>query len=167
MPQHQILISACLLGDLVRYDRKSKYVENPIILAWQKTDRLVKICPEVSGGLSTPRLPAEIQPSNSSRIKVVNVEKEDVTDAFESGARYALQKCLDNNIKLAILTEGSPSCGSSTINDGLFKHKKIPGEGITTRLLRKNGIAVFSHLEIKQARDYFKQYIMFEETDNN
>ena len=155
MPQHPILISACLLGEKVRYDGGSMELENSTLKNWQKESLLIPICPEVSGGLSTPRKPAEITMDNEL-TKIVNIENIDVTEEFNRGAQKALQVCQQHNIKLAILTESSPSCGSSYIHDGQFDGQKIPGEGITTRLLRANNIKVFNQFQIKQAFSYYQ-----------
>lgn len=141
----KILISACLLGESVRYDGGDCLQASPLIAKWRNEGRLVPLCPEVAGGLPVPRLPAEIQPDG----RIINIEREDVSRAFESGAQRAWQLCREQNITIAILKEGSPSCGSSRINDGSFFGTKIPGAGITTRLLRDNGVQVFSELELE------------------
>lgn len=160
MPNYKILISACLLGDSVRYDGKHKLLDHPVIKYWSNAGYLLKQCPEVSGGLSIPRLPAEIKLINQHSAHVENIEGEDVTLAFELGANNTLEMCLKYHIKLAILTDGSPSCGSSKINDGEFSGSKIIGEGITTRKLRANDIKVFSHQQLEQADEYFKRFIL-------
>ena len=105
MQPSNILISACLLGDNVRYDGSNKFLEHPILLQWIKDNHLLSICSEVAGGLSIPRAPAEIQSSHDNHILVTIITGKDVTAAFTSGAEKTLQFCLDNNIKIAILTE--------------------------------------------------------------
>ena len=117
MAIESILISACLLGEKVRYDGKHLLLEDKIIKQWMKLNALVPICPEVAGGLNIPRSPAEIQNSSEKPIRVINIENQDVTEAFSNGAKIALDKCKQHHIKMAVLTEGSPSCGSSLIND--------------------------------------------------
>jgi len=156
MSKHRILISACLLGDKVRYDGDSMQLDNAIIKSWQEGSLLLPLCPEVSGGLPTPRKPAEIISVNNDNIKVVNIENIDVAQEFNRGAQAALELCQQNNIKLAILTESSPSCGSNLIHSGKFDGEKIPGEGITTRRLRKNNIQVFNQFQIEQALEYYQ-----------
>lgn len=148
----RILISACLMGENVRFDGKNSKKSSEIINKWQKDGILVILCPEVSGGLPVPRSPAEIQPDGS----IITVEGRDVTAAFEQGAQQVLELCKQHDIRIAILKEGSPSCGSSLINDGNFSHVKIPGQGMTTRLLEANGIRVFNENELDQAEAYFK-----------
>lgn len=107
---------------------------------------MIIICPEVTGGLPVPRPPAEIQANK----RVINIKGEDVTSAFEQGAQKALALCKQHNICIAILKESSPSCGSSLIHDGNFSHTKVSGQGITTKLLEKNGIHVFSENDLDQ-----------------
>ncbi len=142
----KILISSCFLGNRVRYDGADNLLTESVIQRWHLEQRLVVICPELSGGLSTPRAPAEIQ--NSIEIQVLTNLGEDVTSAFEQGAKAALRLCQLHNIRYALLKESSPSCGSTTIYDGSFNGKKIVGQGMTTRLLTANDIQVYSEKNI-------------------
>jgi uncharacterized protein YbbK (DUF523 family) len=148
----KILISACLMGENVRFDGKNSKNSSEIIKKWQKDGCLVVFCPEVSGGLPVPRPPAEIQPDE----RIITVEGSDVTAAFEQGAEKALDLCREHHIHIAILKEGSPSCGSALISDGHFSHTKISGQGVTTQLLEANGIFVFSENELDQAEKYLR-----------
>ena len=137
----KILISACLVGDKVKYDGRSNYNEK-IKLLLEKYE-LVPFCPEVEGGLPTPRKPSE---RVKDRVKMENGK--DVTKYYEKGAELALNICLYLGIKIAILKENSPSCGTHKIYDGTFSHKLIDGEGYTTELLKRKGIQVLSEDEI-------------------
>ena len=137
----KILISACLVGDKVNYKGQSKY--NPKIKELLERYELVPFCPEVQGGLPIPRLPSEIRGD-----KVVHENGVDVTTNFNEGARKALNLCKALHIKIAILKENSPSCGTHHIHDGLFRDNLIPGKGITARLLSENGITTYSEDEI-------------------
>lgn len=137
----KILISRCFLGDKVRYDGKSKPLIDPLIRQWQQEQRLVIICPEVSGGLSVPRSPAEIQPDTG---RVVTRSGLDVTAQFKQGAEHALALCQLNNIRFALLKESSPSCGSTNIYDGSFSGRKIQGQGICSEYLEQHGIEIYS-----------------------
>ncbi len=150
----KILISACLAGDLVRYDGKQKRIQDKVFNIWLQQGRLVKICPEVSGGLNIPRPPAQIMGGKGldvirGKASVQTIDGEDVTRAFLKGAECALSIAQENNIHIAILKEKSPSCGSSLIYDGSFTEVKVPGDGVTTALLRENGIEVFSEHQMK------------------
>ncbi len=149
----KILISACLAGDFVRYDGKRKRIQDEVFNKWLQQGRLVKVCPEVSGGLCTPRLPAQIVGGEGIDVvhgnaKVQSIDGQDVTEAFLKGAELALTIVQENNIQITILKEKSPSCGVSQIYDGSFAGIKIQGSGVTTALLRKNGIQVFSELQV-------------------
>ena len=152
----KILVSACLLGKRVRYDGNTLTVLDQIIQDWQAEGRIVPVCPEVDGGMNTPRPPAEITHGGGYRVldgtaKVIDVEGTDVTNYFEEGASIALSLCKKHGIKVAILSESSPSCGSTTIYDGTFTGEKIQGEGVTAALLKENGIQVFSQHSIEAA----------------
>ncbi|KLN61043.1 hypothetical protein WH96_10590 [Kiloniella spongiae] len=148
MPDSKILVSACLMGKPVRYDGRYASQGTEKLHLLQKQGRMVLLCPEVAGGLPTPRSPAE---RISDRIQ--DQTGKDFTDAFIRGAEKALTMCQDHNIKIAILKEGSPSCGSDFIYDGSFTGTKINGSGIVTDLLRANGVSVFSEHSIKYALD--------------
>ena len=136
-----ILVSACLLGTPCRYDGKSK--ANPDVLALSESYNLIPVCPEVAGGLPTPRVPSE-------RIgdKVMMRDGRDVTDNYRSGALEALRLCRLYNIKIAILKERSPSCGKGEIYDGSFSGRLTARDGVTAELLTKEGIRVIGESEI-------------------
>ncbi|MDX8395941.1 MAG: DUF523 domain-containing protein, partial [Mariprofundaceae bacterium] len=106
--------------------------------------RLISICPEMAGGLPVPRPPAEIQ-----QQRVITIEGQDVSSAFKQGAQHALELCKQHDITIALLKEGSPSCGSKKIHDGSFQHKKKSGQGITTQLLEQHDIRVFNEHELE------------------
>ena len=139
----KILISACLIGDKVRYDGKSQY--HPLIKELLEKYELVPFCPEVEGGLKTPRVPSEVRGE-----RVINKEGKDVTAQFNSGAEKALNICKYLNITKAILKDNSPSCGSTLIHNGLFDGRMIKGKGVTTKLLESHGISVYSENEIEK-----------------
>ena len=131
-----ILVSACLLGIPCRYDGKSKPCKEVTGLA--QIHCLIPVCPEVLGGLPTPRKPAEIQKGG----QVINRAGEDVSRQYANGAEKALRIAREKGCTLAILKEKSPSCGSGRIYDGSFSHSLTDGDGICTALLRASGIRV-------------------------
>ena len=138
----RILISACLVGDNVKYNGGNN--KSPLIAKLLEKYELVPFCPEVEGGLSIPRHPSEQKDG-----RVINDLDEDVTDAFERGADLAYNICLFLKIKIAILKERSPSCGVHEIYDGSFSHKVISGMGVTAALLERKGIKVYNENEIE------------------
>ena len=139
--KEKILVSACLLGRLCRYDGRQVPCKEVI----QLKDRydFVEVCPEVMGGLPTPRIPSE-----RVNDKVINKAGIDVSVNYKKGAEIALELCKKHGIKIALLKEKSPSCGSRGIYDGSFGGVLIPGEGVTAELLRKNGIKVYGESEV-------------------
>ncbi len=146
MAQSKVLVSACLVGKLVRYDGKILSYDNKILDQLIKDDRVILCCPEVDGGLSTPRSPAEIVGD-----KVINSMGKDVTKEFIKGANIALNLAKKHNIKVAILKSNSPSCSNKMVYDGTFSKTVIKKDGITAKLLKKHGIKVFNEFEIDQA----------------
>ena len=149
MNKQNILISACLVGNPVRYNGTDLLMEHPLLKTWKEQGCLFSICPEVSGGMSIPRAPAEIVSLDS--IRVVDINQQDVTEQFLQGAQKTLEFALKNNCHIAIMTENSPSCGSRMIYDGRFAGVKKKGVGITTALLQENGIRVFNQHQISEA----------------
>lgn len=137
----KVLISACLIGDNTKYDGKNNYTSE-VEKLFPLCD-LVVVCPEVMGGLPTPRQPCEITGG-----KVYNRKGKDVTRCFESGAGLVLHIARENGVRFAVLKENSPSCGHRKIYDGTFSSRLIDGKGITASLLEKNGIRIFSEHEI-------------------
>lgn len=131
-----ILVSACLLGVCCRYDGKDNMVDE--ILKLRKEHHLIPICPEVYGGLATPRDSAEI-----CNGRVMTSTGGDVTEAFTKGAKEALRLATLFGCKVAILKEKSPSCGFGMIYDGTHSRKLIAGNGMTAQLLADHGITVY------------------------
>lgn len=150
----RILISACLLGAKVRYDGSDRLCGDPRLARWNAEGRLVSFCPELAGGFATPRAPAEImgegggQAVLSGQAQVLEDSGRNVSVGFVAGAQAALQQALDEGCAYALLTDGSPSCGSSLLYDGSFAGKRIAGQGVTAALLESHGIRVFSEHEI-------------------
>jgi len=133
--EHPILCSACLLGIKCRYDGESK--PNDEVLALMKKGNLIPVCPEQLGGLSTPRDHAEQKGG-----RIITKSGKDVTANFIKGAEQALKLAKLFGVKKAILKQKSPSCGCGKIHDGTFSDTIIKGDGVTTTLLKKNGIDV-------------------------
>lgn len=151
----KILISRCLLGQRVRYDGGA---HGPFALLerWQQEGRVVALCPEVAGGLPTPRAPAEIRGGQGAQVldgslPVLTVDGEDVTAAFVSGAEQALALVAQHGIRIALLKARSPSCGNQENYDGSFSGTKVAGEGVTAAALRRGGVQVFSEEELAAA----------------
>ena len=131
-----IIVSACLLGVSCRYDGNSK--PNEKIINLKEKYNLIPICPEIMGGLPTPRMSAEIK---DGRVKTENGI--DVTEEYKKGADEALKLARLFGCKKAILKENSPSCGCGKIYNGEFTKTLKDGNGITAELFIKNGIDVF------------------------
>jgi uncharacterized protein YbbK (DUF523 family) len=158
---NKILLSACLLGDPVRYDGKSKTLQHSILDQLLVEDRVISFCPEVAGGLAVPRAAAEIHAGDGAAViaKQARVKTQDGTDVsgyFLSGAQQALALCRQYEITVAVLTELSPSCGSNQIYDGSFTRSTIPGSGVTSALLTQNRVKVFNQYQLEEALMYLE-----------
>lgn len=141
-----ILVSACLLGINCRYDGNSKFIEE--LKTLKEKHNLIPICPEIYGGMKTPRQPSEIIDN-----KVLSKTGEDVTDYFTKGADETLKLAKFFDCQLAILKERSPSCGYGKIYDGSFSGILVDGNGLTADLLAKNGITIIGESSIGEYFD--------------
>lgn len=151
----KILISACLMGEPVRYDGKGKRLDHNLIARWKLEGRLVVFCPELAGGFQVPRAPAEIADGKVGadvlvgQASVIEIGGSDVTDQFVKGAEKALALARAEGCAFALLIDGSPSCGSGFVYDGSFSGRRHPGRGVTAALLIDNGIEVYAPDEIE------------------
>jgi len=152
---HKILVSRCLLGHRVRYDGGASGPFDQLD-TWLAEGRVVGLCPEVAGGLPTPRPAAEIPGGQGALVLdrqalVLTEAGEDFTEAFVRGAQLALEAVRRHGIRIAILKANSPSCGNVLTYDGTFTATKVQGEGVTAALLKREGVQVFSELELDAA----------------
>ncbi|MFI6321701.1 DUF523 domain-containing protein [Nonomuraea sp. NPDC050556] len=158
----RILVSACLMGRKVRYDGAAKTSNDAILATWRSEGRLVPFCPEVEGGLPIPRPAAEIEGGVggaavlAGTARVLTTDGTDVTGAFLAGAQAALAVAQSFRVRLAVLKEGSPSCGALSIYDGTFRGRRTPGQGVTTALLELHGIKVFTESHLPDAATYLQ-----------
>jgi len=154
---HYVLVSTCLLGLPARYNGDQVACEHPVLRGWQAEGRIVAFCPEVAGGLPTPRPPAEVAAGKGGRLvlageaQVIDKTGDDVTELFVRGARLAQDLTRTRQIRIAILKEGSPSCGSSYSYDGSFQSVRLPLPGVTTAALEEAGVRVFSQHQLDSA----------------
>ncbi|MFL6965673.1 DUF523 domain-containing protein [Pseudomonas alvandae] len=156
----KILVSRCLLGHRVRYDGGASGPFDQL-RQWLDEGRVVPLCPEVAGGLPTPRAAAEIPGGQGAQVldgdaAVITTDGEDVTVQFLSGAHQALDLVREHGIRIAVLKANSPSCGNLLTYDGTFSGVKVSGEGVTAALLKRHGVRVFNELELAEAASTLK-----------
>lgn len=154
-----VLVSSCLMGEKVRYDGGAKTSLHPLLGAWQAEGRLVWVCPEVAGGLGTPRPAAEIVGGTGGTVldghaSVRTSAGDDVTAQFVQGAHVALALARETGARIAILKARSPSCGNEQIYDGTHGRTVIPGQGTAAALLIRAGLRVFHEGQMEQAAEY-------------
>ncbi len=129
-------VSACLLGVNCKYNGSNNL--NLKVLEYAKGYEIIRLCPEVFGGMPTPRIPCEIQDNGT----IINKNGEDMTKHFNLGKEKTLELLKKYNCKKVVLKNGSPSCGYTTIYDGSFTNKLINGQGVTTKYLIENEIDI-------------------------
>ena len=140
----KVIVSACLAGDNCKYNGGNNI--NQKMMGFLKSHEMLKVCPEVLGGLPTPRPFAEIVDG-----KVINTEGKNITKEFTLGAQKAFEIVQKEKPDLIILQSRSPSCGIKQIYDGTFSGNKIPGHGLFAELCIKAGYKVLDIEDI----DYF------------
>jgi uncharacterized protein YbbK (DUF523 family) len=136
--KEKLLISACLIGQNVKYNGTNNLIDLTLL---EKKYELIPFCPEVEGGLPTPRPPSEIV--SYTPLRLINIEGRDVTNEFTLGAKKALTLVKEQKIKKALLKANSPSCSSALVYDGSFCGKLVEGKGVTTLFLAEIGVEVF------------------------
>ena len=160
----KVLVSSCLLGEDVRFDGNNSSIamgssftfsQKEIFMDILCDNEIISFCPEVSAGLGTPRLPAEIV-SAEKPFKVETNNEEDVTIPFLVGAKNALDICIEDDIKVALLKSKSPSCGNFEIYDGTFSNTLVEGQGLTAKLLEQNGIKVFNETQLEDLKKFIE-----------
>lgn len=138
----KILVSACLLGENCKYNGGNNLSEKVVGLSTRH--EVIAVCPEILGGLETPRSPAEIVNGTVINSCGVCVDQE-----FRKGASEAVRIAKENKVTLAVLQPRSPSCGVHRIYDGSFSGKIVKGKGVFARLLEEEGIDTMEPDEIE------------------
>lgn len=160
-----IIVSKCLLGEKARFDGTINIEVHPKLTYLLDRGEILSFCPEMEGGLDVPRPACEILGDGGGKAvlnhsaKVIDTTAKDLSKPFIEGARQGATLCKDNHIKIAILKERSPSCGSRIIYDGSFSSKQIQGEGVFTTVLTQQGIKVFNDTQIEEALILYEQIV--------
>lgn len=143
--KEKVLVSACLLGVNCKYNGENN--ENAKVLKYVENKEVIPVCPEIMGGLSTPR-----DPSERVGEKVLSNKGKDVTENYQRGATETVNLAKKLNVKKAILKARSPSCGNKEIYDGTFSKTKTKRDGVTAEMLKKNGIIVLTEEDLEIER---------------
>ena len=150
----KIMVSACLLGENCKYNGGNNYNEK--VMEYIKGHEVISVCPEVLGGLPTPRVSSEIVGG-----VVITKDGRNVDSEFRLGAEIALKKALEEEVDLVILQSRSPSCGVKQIYDGSFSGNKIDGQGIFAKLLKENNIRMVDVEDLICAIQEIKNYTRY------
>ena len=142
----KVAVSACLVGKNTKYNGGNNY--NEAVMKYLLDKEYVTICPEVIGGLPTPRIPSERKGN-----KVINKIGEDVTINFFDGAQKEIEKLLKESINIIIVKEKSPSCGYKQIYDGTFTNTLTEGNGVFVDLALQNGFIIYTEKDIEKMVD--------------
>ncbi len=138
-----IVVSRCLIGENCTYAKKNNLCKE--LLELYNEGKVIPVCPEVLGGLPIPRTPCE-----KIGDKVIAKDGIDRTYEYQKGAKIALDTCLKNNVKIAVVKAKSPSCGKGKIYDGTFSHTLVDGNGVFVEMLLEHGIKVYTENEIEE-----------------
>ncbi|WP_039058147.1 DUF523 domain-containing protein [Enterobacter sp. Bisph1] len=153
MQQSNLLVSACLMGLKVRYNGSEKTALQGLLARWQQENRLIIHCPELAAGLPVPRKAAEIVAGAGADVlreqaRIIENDGRDVTAHYQLAAWLALRAAQENGCRAALLTDGSPTCGSQFIYNGTFSGTRREGMGVAAALLEAHGIRVFSDRQL-------------------
>ncbi|MDO5037929.1 MAG: DUF523 domain-containing protein [Tissierellia bacterium] len=141
----KIMVSACLLGQACKYN--GGHNQSQEVLDLLEGQEVLALCPEVLGGLGTPRLPAEIREG-----RVFNREGQEVTGAFLQGAKKALDQARDFQPDWIILKSKSPSCGLHHVYDGSFSGRLVPGQGVFAQAAQEAGYRVLDTEDLSRLK---------------
>jgi len=147
----KLLVSSCLLGEKVKYNGKDNKLIASQLEKISKKYQIISFCPEVEGGLPTPRVPCEA--ISIDPLKIINKNGNEKTKEFILGAKKTLELCKKENITIALLKANSPSCSSEYIYDGTFTSTKIKNDGVTSALLKKHNIKIYDENKIDELLD--------------
>ena len=139
----KVAVSACLVGKNTKYNGGNNY--NEAVMKYLLDKEYITICPEVTGGLLTPRVPSE-----RVNEKVINKVEEDVTTNFVNGANIELEKLLKEEVKVIIVKAKSPSCGYKQIYDGTFTNTLKEGNGVFVDLALQKGFTIYTEKDIEK-----------------
>lgn len=151
----KIAVSACLLGVPCRFDGTSKPSDAVRAYLERTNAEVVRVCPEVMGGLSIPHPPHEIRLGADGALRVVDEAGADHTAAFEAGARAACRAAVERGCTHAILKAKSPSCGVGQVYDGTFSGTLVPGDGLAAAALREAGLVLATEKDFEGGADPF------------
>lgn len=141
-PAPAVLVSACLLG--VACNHRGGSSPSPAVSALAPGHRLIPVCPEVAGGLATPRPAAE----RGEDGQVRTAAGDDVTDLYRRGADHAVAVARAAAVVGAVLKARSPSCGCGPIYDGTHTRTLVDRPGVTAAALSAAGLPVCSEEDL-------------------
>ena len=158
----KVLVSGCLGGAKIRFNATCVDMHDAIWRKWEQEGRLYHFCPEIAAGFGIPRPPAEIANGTAAdvvegRAKVIEDSGADVTGPFLRGAELAVEVATREGVVAAVLTDGSPSCGSTYQFSGNFDGQTKPGRGVVAELLFRAGVKVFPHTDLEAAHIYLRK----------
>ena len=126
-------VSACLLGVNCKYNGSNNLHQG--LKEFLQDKEVLTVCPEVLGGLPSPRACCEIREG-----KVIDEHGKDVSEAFRNGAAIAAHKVKEFQADMVILQPRSPSCGNTCVYSGYFDGRLVSGRGIFAKLLHTENI---------------------------
>ena len=159
---NKVLVSACLLGENVRYDGRHNLLNHPLLEKLKSEDRIVTICPEVAGGLSVPRPYATI--ARRIPVEVISDDGEDVTPQFVLGAELTAELAKREGCVAALMKADSPACGNRDISGAAFSGIEASGAGIAAQEVMESGIPVFNETEMDRLEAMLKELDLMPET---
>lgn len=157
-----LMVSYCKLGLACTYKggANDDLPEAPLLKKLFRMGLVVPVCPEVFGGLPTPRDPSEIAGGNGfdvacGKARVLSDRGADVTRNFLAGARMCAGMAAKFGVRAAVLKEFSPSCGVKFVYDGAFSKRTVAGPGVLGAVLLTEymaGLPIFGEITREDSR---------------
>jgi uncharacterized protein YbbK (DUF523 family)/uncharacterized protein YbgA (DUF1722 family) len=167
----RIGISACLLGEEVRYDGGHKRVSflTDSLASWVEW---VLVCPEVEIGLGVPREPIQlVSTTDGNRLRGVESGR-DFTQRMTIFGKEKIRTLLSCDLDAYVLKRGSPSCGLQGVQvfaaegDGSTPTRRNAGRGMFAEALLASKprfpIIEESDLETRDGQEHFVERILAE-----
>lgn len=145
----KVVVSACLLGENCKYSGGNNRCDRLIERLSERPDiEVIPVCPEVAGGLPTPRPPAEIVDG-----EVVNNQGVSVDAEYRAGIAAEMERLTSmintGEVAAAVLQSRSPSCGVHEVYDGTFTGRLIPGQGLFAEALAQAGVMLVDAADVE------------------
>ncbi len=159
----KIGVSACILGQEVRYDGGHQ-LDTFVVDDLGQQFRLVPICPEVELGLGVPREPITLVQLDDGIHLVTQETRRDLTLQMHAYIQQRLDDLAAEKLSGYILVQKSPSCGKQNVKVWHGENFVREGVGLFAEALMKRfpllPVEEIGSLSEQVAREAFVRRVM-------